>query len=106
MQLYVETAETTNNFYIDEAIGAVAGTIIKGAGQSTDIILGDITDDKVIDCFDIVLARRGLISGFASARQKIAADVDKSGKFEINDVLLMRKFVLRQMTEFPDNTPI
>ena len=106
MQLYVETAETTNNFYIDEAIGAVAGTVIKGAGQSTDIILGDITDDNVIDCFDIVLARRGLISGFASARQKIAADVDRSGKIEINDVLLMRKFVLRQITEFPDNTPI
>lgn len=106
MQLYVETAETTNNFYIDEAIGAVAGTVIKGAGQSTDIILGDITDDNVIDCFDIVLARRGLISGFASARQKIAADVDRSGMIEINDVLLMRKFVLRQITEFPDNTPI
>ena len=31
MQLYVETADSTDNFYIDEAIGAVAGTIIDGA---------------------------------------------------------------------------
>ena len=31
MLLYIETAESTNNFYIDEAIGAVAGTKIDGA---------------------------------------------------------------------------
>ena len=26
MQIYIETAESTNNFYIDEVIGAVGGT--------------------------------------------------------------------------------
>ena len=35
MQIYVETAETTNNFYIDEVIGAVGGTTILGAEPST-----------------------------------------------------------------------
>lgn len=33
MLLYVETADSTNNFYIDEAIGAVAGVSIVGAGE-------------------------------------------------------------------------
>ncbi|MBQ1518245.1 MAG: endo-1,4-beta-xylanase [Ruminococcus sp.] len=35
MVIYVETAETTNNFYIDEAIGAKGGTVIKGAGTGS-----------------------------------------------------------------------
>ncbi|MBQ8296526.1 MAG: hypothetical protein IJX77_01945 [Ruminococcus sp.] len=46
LQLYVETAETTNNFYIDEAIGAVEGTYILGAGEARDIIPGDVSFDE------------------------------------------------------------
>ena len=36
MMLYVETPETTNNFYIDDAVGAVSGTEIKGAEPATE----------------------------------------------------------------------
>lgn len=101
MQIYVETAETTNNFYIDEVIGAVAGTTIIGAGDSKNIIFGDINSDGVIDCFDMVLARKGLTDGFSQSSEKISADVDRSGEYNINDAVLIQKFILGQINEFP-----
>lgn len=101
MQLYVETAETTNNFYIDEAIGAVGGTVIAGAGESTEIILGDINGDGRINCFDMVLARKGLINGFTETRKSLAADVDQSGKYEVNDAVLIQEYILGMIKEFP-----
>lgn len=44
MQLYIETADSTNNFYVDEAIGAVEGTEIQGAAdvnQNTQITVAE-----------------------------------------------------------------
>jgi len=105
LNLYVETAEGDSNFYIDEAIGAVAGTKIEGAGEAPVITLGDVDCDGRIDAFDIALARMGLIDGFDSKYSELAADVDKSGKFELNDVVLIQQFVLGKIKEFPDNTP-
>ena len=55
---------------------------------------------------DTALARRGLTKGFTDSYQQLAADADKSGEYEINDLVLIHQFVLRQITEFPDNTPI
>ncbi len=101
MQIYIETAESTNNFYIDEVIGAVAGTSIIGAGESKEINLGDINSDGVIDSFDIVLARKGLVNGFDSSSEKLSADVDQSGEYNVSDAVLIQKFVLGQIKEFP-----
>ena len=105
MQIYIETAESTNNFYIDEVIGAVAGTTIIGAGESKEINLGDINSDGVIDSFDIVLARKGLVNGFDSSSEKLSADVDQSGEYNISDAVLIQKFVLGQINEFPVSEP-
>ena len=101
MQIYIETAESTNNFYIDEVIGAVGGTSIIGAGESKDINLGDINSDGVIDVFDMILARKGLTDNFESSAEKISADVDQSGEYNINDAILIQKFILGQINEFP-----
>ncbi len=100
MQLYIETAETTNNFYIDEAIGAVGGTGILGAG-SRDVILGDINGDSVIDVFDVIAGRNGLINGFESTTDKLCADVDQSGVYEVADLMLIGQFVLGRIKSFP-----
>jgi len=100
MQLYIETAETTNNFYIDEAIGAVGGTGILGAG-SRDVILGDINGDAVIDVFDVIAGRNGLINGFETTTAKLCADVDQSGVYEAADLMLLGQFVLGRIKEFP-----
>lgn len=101
MQLYVETAESTNNFYIDEAIGAVGGTTILGAGESKEIILGDINFDGSVNSLDVAVARKGCINGFTDTYEKISADVDQSGVFDETDLLLIHDFVLGKITEFP-----
>ncbi|MDE6665699.1 MAG: glycoside hydrolase family 43, partial [Ruminococcus sp.] len=106
MQIYVETAESTNNFYIDEAIGAIAGTTILGAGESKNIILGDINSDGVINSFDMVLARNGLINGFSESSEKLSADVDQNGEYNISDAVLIQKFILGQINEFPVSEPV
>ena len=105
MQIYIETAESTNNFYIDEVIGAVAGTSIIGAGESKDIILGDINSDGEIDVFDMILARKGITDGFSNSAEKISADVDQNGEYNINDAILIQKFILGQINEFPISEP-
>ena len=101
MQIYIETAETTNNFYIDEVIGAVSGTTIIGAGESKEIILGDVNFDGKINVFDSVLAKRGIVNGFASKASSIAADVDQSSQFDITDIKLINDFLHGKINEFP-----
>ena len=101
--LYVETTEGTGNFYIDEAIGAVSGTKVDGPSPVT-FVLGDINCDGSVDAFDVIAARRGLISGtFSSNISSLAADVDMSGEYNITDTLLIQQYILGKITAFPDN---
>ncbi|MBQ8906001.1 MAG: endo-1,4-beta-xylanase, partial [Ruminococcus sp.] len=79
LQLYIETAETTNNFYIDEAIGAQDKVVIEGAGGGEKIVKGDVTMDGKINALDLGAIKRGVISGFTSSAAELAADVDESG---------------------------
>ncbi len=100
MMLYVETATSINNFYIDEAIGAVAGTYIVGEG-SKNIVLGDVDCNGSINILDLSLAKNGYKNSFESAAYSICADVDQSGKFDITDIKLLQQYILGQITEFP-----
>ncbi|MDD7294423.1 MAG: family 43 glycosylhydrolase, partial [Oscillospiraceae bacterium] len=101
MQIYIETAETTNNFYVDEVIGAVGGTTILGAGESKNIILGDLNFDGVINAVDLCLIKRHYAGTFSDSASKIAADVDQSGEVDATDVKLLQDFLLARITEFP-----
>ena len=101
MQIYIETAETTNNFYVDEVIGAVGGTTILGAGESKNIILGDLNFDGVINAVDLCLLKRHYAGTFPDSASKIAADVDQSGEVDATDVKLLQDFLLARITEFP-----
>lgn len=109
MQIYVETADTTNNFYIDEAIGAVAGTVISGAGAidvPETLIPGDVNLDGVIDGFDLAAAKRGLAAGgFDNVFSAKAADVNKSTVFDAEDVQELSSFLLKKTAAFTDQTP-
>ena len=101
MQIYVETADSTNNFYIDEAIGAVGGTTILGAGEGAKITLGDVNCDGKINIFDLSIAKNGLKNGFEKSAWKIAADVDQSGVFDLTDIKLLQEYISNIITEFP-----
>lgn len=101
MQLYIETAETTNNFYIDEVIGAVGGTGILGAGQPVTITPGDVNCDGSINIFDLSLAKNGFKKGFDSTAEQTAADVDQSGVVDTTDLRLLQEYIAHVITEFP-----
>ena len=101
MQIYVETAETTNRFYIDEVIGAVGGTTILGAGEPKNIILGDLNFDGVINAVDLCLIKRYHVGTFPDSASKIAGDVDQSGEVDTTDVKLLQDFLLARITVFP-----
>ncbi len=105
MSIYVETADSTDNFYIDDAYGAVEGTVIKGAGEAAPIILGDVNSDGRITSLDIAAARGISANGTSNSRQKLTADVDKSGTVDDTDVSLINDFVLGTITEFPVAEP-
>ena len=99
LYLYVETESGTDNFYIDEAIVAVKGTKINGPAE-IKFTLGDINSDGVIDSFDLVLLRRGLINGFKNTAAALAADVNQDSKNDIADAVVFQKYLLRQIANF------
>lgn len=98
--LLVETADSLYNFYIDEAIGAPAGTEIAGAG-SVDLTLGDVNADGSINIFDLSCMKIGLKNGFDTTAAKIAADVDQSGTADTTDAQLLQQYIAHVITEFP-----
>ena len=104
MQIYVETEEGDGDFYIDDTIVAEAGRLIEGAApaESGDVqyIPGDINSDGCIDSFDVIAGRKGIINGLSGIAAKKAADVDGNGSFQINDLILIHKFVLGEKKEF------
>lgn len=111
IKIYIETEESLTDFYIDEAIGAVDGTGIAGEGQPdlpfdpSAIILGDTDMDGVITAFDMVNERKAALGQITDAAVKKAADVDRSGSVEVNDLVLLSQYLLGKIKEFPDNRP-
>lgn len=102
LQLYVETEDSEISFYIDDAIGAPAGTSVQGAAGPKTVILGDVNFDGRIDSLDMITARKGLIAGDLSGSDLKAADVDRNGKFEVADLVLIQSFILGKITDWPE----
>ena len=103
--IYIETAESKNNFYIDEAIGAVGGTVIAGAGKARTLTTGDLNFDGIIDIFDVALAKHGAVKGFTDPLAEKAADVDQSGTVDLVDVIALQQWTIGAITEFPVAEP-
>ena len=100
--LYVETEEGTGNFYIDEAIGGVAGTVVDGPKPSAvKFTLGDVNSDGLISAADLSLAKQVCTGKLTGSREKRAADVDQSGTVDQTDMELMRDYLLTKITVFP-----
>ncbi|MBR6069166.1 MAG: carbohydrate binding domain-containing protein [Ruminococcus sp.] len=99
--LYVETEEGTSDFSIDEAIVAKAGTKIDGPKpvQPVNVIAGDINGDEKVDTFDLVLARKGAVSGLTGTALK-AGDVNGDGQMTVADLVQISEFVLGKRKSF------
>lgn len=100
MYIYVETESSTNSFYIDEAIGGIAGAKINGPDVNVTIAPGDVNCDGVINIFDVVAARVGLVNGIGDIASEANADVDGNGKIEAADLVQIHNYVLGRITEF------
>ena len=112
--IYVETSDTNTSFYIDEAIGAPQGVSVAGPeapvietptqgnspAPSGKITPGDVNLDGYVDAFDMVYMRKGLVSGFSGTNNEKAADVDNSGKAEVNDAVQLTNFLLGKIKQF------
>lgn len=100
LQLYVETKDSTSNFYLDEVIGAVGGTGILGAGEAPTLTLGDVNADGVINVLDLSLAKHGVSSGFSGNAAKLAADVDQNRIVDAADVKMLQDYLLGRISVF------
>ena len=102
--LYVETEDGTASFSVDEVIAAKAGTQ-PDAPQAVNAIQGDFNGDEIVDIFDLVLARKSLVSytsGSATDTVMTVADIDCDGEFAVNDIVMLSKFILGKVKEFPE----
>lgn len=102
--LYVETADTTTNFYIDDAIGALENKIPDSGITPEKYIIGDLNNDGRIDIFDVVLERKAVLNAFAGTPNTPAADIDQDGNVGVNDLVLISKYVLCAIDKFPTVT--
>lgn len=101
MQLYVETADGTNNFYIDEAIGALPGTVVEGPAEIT-FTIGDVNSDNKINALDLAMAKRIIINGSNDTAAVLAADVDQNGTVDAADASAIQQYLLRKISKFED----
>lgn len=100
--LVAETTEELCDFYVDEIIGAVAGTRIEGpAAAQVTSMRGDLDFDSKITIADLVLMKSGVLSGFSSKAAQKNADVDQSTVVDAADVVALQQYLLGMITEFP-----
>lgn len=104
--LYVETEGTTTDFIIDDAIGAVENKIPAADTPGTEKVTpGDLNNDGRIDAFDVALERGAVLNAFSGTANSPAADVDQDGNVGVNDLVLISRFVLGEINEFPVPAP-
>ena len=106
IQLYVETEESKCDFYLDEVVGAPVGTEIGEPSAPVKMSKGDLNYDGSVDCFDIVLARKALVSEMTDKKLLKAADADSNNVFEVADAILIMQYVAGKITEFPVAEPV
>ncbi len=105
--LYVETVDTTTNFFVDNAAGALKGVITDNGGTPPSTLggtVGDLNGDSTIDVFDLILEREAIVNTFAGSATNKAADIDGNGTVNVNDLVLLSKFLLGQIDKFPQVT--
>lgn len=88
--LYVETEDSTNSFFMDEAIGAVNGTKINvSLPGSDDSVAGDADGNGVFELKDLVVLQKYL-GGLSVSIDLKASDADGNGRVNILDLAVLK----------------
>ncbi len=95
LTLLVETADSTDNFYIDEAIGAEEGTVIDGAGVPVIPVRGDVNADGALTVADVVMLQKWLICA-GNITDWQAGDLCEDDRLDAFDLCIMKRELLNQ----------
>ncbi|MBR4022340.1 MAG: family 43 glycosylhydrolase [Ruminococcus sp.] len=93
MSVYIETEEGTASFFADNICGGLKREV------DYDFIYGDVNGDAVIDVFDITAARAIMNNGSNDTVAKLAADINKSGAVDEEDVLKIKEYITVKTNE-------
>jgi hypothetical protein len=99
MILYVETVDSTTDFYIDDAIIAQENKI--SSTPSSKAMRGDMNNDSEIDIYDLPLMRNTVLNSSAKSITNTAADIDGDGNIAINDAVLLNQYIYGKISSFP-----
>ena len=68
-----------------------------------EVIAGDFNNDRIINTLDIIPARQALISVTSdeNAEVKEYMDINKSGRFDVADIVMLQSFVIGKIKQFP-----
>jgi len=86
--LYVETADSTTSFYMDEAVAAPRGTLISASG-----LAGDVNSDGSVSVLDIVALHRWNLGHKVSIAAG-PADMDGNGVINGFDLARLKRYLM------------
>lgn len=105
LQFYVETADSTVDFFIDD----VKVTGDKSAAPSTPSVTpsvkaqrGDLNDDGVIDSLDLVRLRKLVLGGNPLSADLKRGDIDGDKLINETDIRYVADFILGKIDKFPE----
>ena len=104
-KIYVETEGDTDNFYIDEAIGAVKGTVIDGppvvtttttttTTTPTTTTKATVTTTKATTATSASVTTTATTTVITEKPPVNTGDVNADGKVNLADVVLLQKWLL------------
>ena len=73
---------------------------IEVQAAETDVILGDVNNDRKIDGFDLCLMKQELVSSKTTSINKTAADMNADGVIDVKDIMEIQQFLLAERDSF------
>lgn len=93
--LYMETADGTNSFYLDEVIAAPQGTKITPQGNGTDVPdskKGDVNGDGSVNVADLASLQGYILEKVNDAK---TPDINEDGAVDAFDLVMLRQILLK-----------
>ena len=102
--LYVETSDSKNDFFIDEACAGVKGTEFTAEPAEQKPLLGDVDLNGKVELKDLVTLQKYML-GFKATVDAVTADMNADGTVDVFDLALLKRELLKKNSEPVDITP-